>query len=1379
MLSGTINLTHQFEYKLDSRTVGQPIKFVAEATPLVLACVLADLSAVKSILAIPAGAETVNTEFYGKPPLAYALLQATNFSGTGQIVKALLEQKKTNKNHPFVKEPLKKLFFNAVQQFDLDSVNFCLTVHPECVNETNEQGKTPLAHAIENYPTLDEKMKDVIELFIKQKADKNNHSVKAALKEKFMNAIKQGNIAFVNYFLELDPTLVNAEDKDHLTPLAYAFQHTKNTDDNWMIIILSLIEHNANIQHPSIKQYTKDIKDEDIRIILKMPKPLNQLSSGDKAFYQFRLASYYDWLASKIKVENHFAEKQLCLNLLAAQNGHEASMLATVEGYSYSWYELAKSHLKSLKGLSENELQSANIGDILLHVSQKPFGLFQKTDLSSQNQTIYWLEKQYFLRDAGSIFTTLKNLEDKSQSSLIQLKAVMTKSRLYVTRDKSRCLTNKGFSVLKCLEELKKGRELFQKNSDNNEFKKEAIIELLKIKAELLKEKTTVKNALYHYKQAADMGDLYAAEQGIEIAKLIKDDESVHAFYNQAITNAQQWNYHELAARLKTEQPKEAERKENSLAELKVAEQPTEINIVGLFDELETILITNKINTELSTINSLPDLLTKFQDMNQSELALQLMIPKAEQLMKASLDVNLLFSNNPPAFALRHHLIKTARILLLERGEAGLAQLAELSNQECFADVSELRVKEEERQIKLEETACLYEKLLAANLEVKKLKEAEHNAKKLLAIQTELKKNQKTESKAEDKKEDDLFSKLQTAKLENELDEYFPKRAIARKSEIINFIQLFFKVLNEKKAHEKHIQKNHFVRVIIPQLINHPFFAELIPVFFEKNPALSEFRNEIISETIKQLVAMNSLSSDLDIGKIIWERCFTDHTALKIQTPLEFDQACREQVKLFSKCMSESKNKGTQKEALAKLKELASLPMIDPQLKITIQRKILNFEYSQYSKKPHEKIELHKETLSRFAKENSFEAICQLDTIFASEKNWKGNPKIGRRLALCALAMIIKDKTEVDNQLIIREKLAFLNSKFMKKEHLLLARWYLDLIEKIIPSLTISSSFNDRLNQLLQTDPVAFLIKAAETCVEGYRKDEAESIKKQVKEDLAVAFSDKKFIANKVAIANATRTPTPEPEAKAASPATDTAGMLRKLPTAASIYPQLDSRPPAYAPGWNDGSNADDLDFQVLTRDEHSKSVPTLEAKFLTPPAVYAPQQFRPTAPKVTQVDIDLRDLYIAALDGFLVPTLRDPRCRVALLKWSNSSVDQKSPSYSCKVMANFYLLLIEKVIPLVQQSLDGDKFDPAIKKAFREENYLTFLQLVSVPAWINWYQQQFNVSFDPLLISTAINRGHEMTSMQAAPATRAHAAASSESDSVIFASAPPFCMDN
>lgn len=1202
-----------------------------------------------------------------KTPLSEALAACNSFDDPNMIVVKTLLAKGAKSDHPAVEVELGKLFIKATQAGNWEWMKFILNVNPDfaqqLVNLQDERGNplfvSVLKFCINGLTTGP--VVDMINLFLKHHANPKHPKVVETLAQLLSNAIETlGSPPFdyIKFLLAINPEIVNVK-SDKGYPLTQAYTRCARNTDNYAVLIIGLLERNADIRKVPLENYTMKC-DIEHQFLATMPGPLNTLDMPTKGKYLARIGHYYE---SLIATKRDFMVDMYRCYLLAAQNGFVEAMRKIVfggttfkygpayskEGHTFSLYALEKYSMLVGKSCSgELSLFQDNI---------KPVNQFRMVTF-------------------------------KIRSHLNEILPIVRPGKVPQT------------VITEIRQELKNAVAEFSK-----EFSKDALIELYKIKALIVKKENN-NESLELYRKAATLGDLHSAELGITLAKELKDNTSLRFFYTEAIKAAKVYVLDELASNL-----------QNELDSLNfpalVLEVKDDIDkaapnlddeISSLFKEINTLVRIMGIKDCIDSWKSsgpldINKLLNKFHNEGEDDVIFNLLHPLFSQFIYSRIDgIENLFKNTPPATRLRKHAITSIKTEL-EKHLDKKALYAELLYLECFTSNLGLQISGEEKQAQMIKAAGLFETLLEEATRKEQWQEGIKYAEKIKQLR-------ENAAVILEQKEDTL-NQFTAAKIRNELNNFFwnaleEEKGNAKTEVRLQAIRDFFKNAFSDKISktEQHVYKDHFKREILPKLMKLQYFTNFISAFFDSHPrpeGVIEYRKELINFMKENFSKDRSPSACLNLSNLECKRCTTHNTELKLIESNEVDQSLKLQIDLNFLCAKNSEKNIEVVAATEGLKKLSELKTLPPALQKEAKDKLSIIQFKQYSKNPKDKkSEEHQKELQKYAKEGVFPAVFELFDWFSPENGQTHGfslgpisilkkEYIGRRLYLSAKLQLLnadqaqQDFPEIPNIAIyqIRPAQNYLQPP-KPEEDQLLATWYKLLIEKIVPLMKKAQCPTDiSMLKLFNEDIDAFMLKAPDVYGHFEHKQEASVIKRirdRIKNDMTNAYGDKDWVSQKIRKADALTINASELETKApaAAVAVSAAAPSRRSPT------------------------------RVVRahRESLMESVyPSLSAEERKSPVIAAPipvfiTQYEPTENKV------YRTLYVAVLTllaGQKSTELYD--AQKILNDYVSKPVGPKDPNFPFFLLASWYSHLVNFIVPAIHSGEDNSLAAQAFRR--------------------------------------------------------------------------------
>lgn len=1122
------------------------------------------------------------------------------------------------------------------------------------VNQDDGTKQTPLSSALDACQHFNDPGFNIVKQLLEYKADTQHPSVIKSLSKLLfaklsLSQLTEKDLELIKFILSINNDITNIPNETGKFPLTLAYEGCKKPQDHHAIAILILLENNADIKNITLNNYAIG-SDEDHIGLAKMPSPLNKLNKKDKGYYLWSLGIYYGWLITNQKQQKYIYQMYRLFEL-AAQNQHEPSIAFLLWGNEKSFQSL------SYCGLNEN-----------LHA-------------------LYWMEK-YFHVNQKKTFEKLASYEKGTKhEEVIYLIIFMTRIRFWL-------LTPNQPILQKCIDiqhELKKARGIFKE-----EFKTVALIELYKIKAELIK-KTNPSEALAYYRKASVLGDLQAAEWGIDLSRII-DTNELPFFYEKAIEAAKRWNYNELALNLKREQ----ELLPPNAREAKDAKEPKEPKAVApdqeieaLFNEIDGLVKKERINDFIATRKPLmaTELFDKFEVEGCDDIAKEVLQPVLEKSLTSSIiegkqNFAFLF-DSANGLILRKHAIHFLKTQFEQHDKTRYAELLYL---ECFSPTVPLQPVPEKKQTQLIQIATLYDTLLEEATKKEQWDLGGQYVAKLGQIRGALEKEAGHAPKILEHKED-VVSGFTTAKLKNELDTLFLNIKSSKKEEVTKKIRQFFKRSSELKIEEQTIFKNHFINAILPVLVNGTVFT--FGVLFEEKPPLIELRNEIIAKMKSTYKESNDSAKRLfSLAKLEERHCNSTNIALKHKTGSEINDSRQLQIENYFLYVVKGKQEKIIERAVSCLETLSTLNTLPPILLQDAKRKLTIAKYKQYIKKPHDKkTDPHKNEILKYAKENIFQAVYELFDFYSPANGQKrgvnlgfvrigDSEYIGRRQFLGALYLLLtselnaaaqKDFPELGSLEGYRNAVInFLSGNKGSEEEKMMARWYTSLTHLILKKLQEPKTDTDRkMLELFTTHPIVFMLKAPE--VYGNIETQQEPsvlirIRKGIEKDMLNAYDDSTWVKEKIAITNALIVKPADLDEKTVNQpaAVQAATPIRRLPThSASDFQARAKREEAQLP-------------LILQESKVAAVYPTLPA-------------FNPNYSEDEFNDVPIyRKLYqsVLTLLSDQKTEEREP-ARDYLNSFALKAVGPKTPEFPFYVLATWFNLLINFILDEIKFGID------------------------------------------------------------------------------------------
>ncbi|MHB1949229.1 MAG: hypothetical protein ACYCQI_14065 [Gammaproteobacteria bacterium] len=554
-------------------------------------------------------------------------------------------------------------------------------------------------------------------------------------------------------------------------------------------------------------------------------------------------------------------------------------------------------------------------------------------------------------------------------------------------------------------------------------------------------------------------------------------------------------------------------------------------------------------------------------------------------------------------------------------------------------------------------------------------------------------------------------------------------------SEAANYVRTKLKTYFTSKD-EKELIRQWLLEISNQYMIKCPgFFRTIIPIYFEEEPALIELRKELIIliKTIAQAkegIAYKNIYADI----LTLER----ETSNKLLVKRGADRSEIIEKLIQTQSILAADEKKNFKPHIERFTAMLAEPQVkaDEKLRYKISHIIAVLNFREYEANRHLSDKAKKDILRRLAENNVFFAISELDTLSKGRHLLTNQEFVGRHLFLAMKLILNTERGLADfpqqaslvNDLK-EEKLAFLRGwacesiTTKNREYVVMAQWYLLLLEKIIPSLKNSEKPLDKdMLVLLETDPDAFLLKS-----EGiYAKQHFDSLQlaiitRRCRQDMMKGLGDKSFVDTKDKV---TLKSLEEEKKKTAE--------IKKMQIEREELKKQESRKRTK--------------LEELSEEEQLAAVLKLSAEETSvkrPVHIPAPER---KSPPIDREALNIcKDLYLAVLTLLSdTPQQQERQQAEKLLEgWSKKTLSARDPHYKYYLTAHWYLLLIHFLLPNRTQEWRRQELSEVLKTALQDKesiaDYLPPGSLEIISPCVLEAQQEFFQQKSPSMTSKVL----------------------------------------
>lgn len=464
-------------------------------------------------------------------------------------------------------------------------------------------------------------------------------------------------------------------------------------------------------------------------------------------------------------------------------------------------------------------------------------------------------------------------------------------------------------------------------------------------------------------------------------------------------------------------------------------------------------------------------------------------------------------------------------------------------------------------------------------------------------------------------------------------------------------------------------------------------YRDLLPLYFETEPALIELRKELINQAKdltqhKEDIASKNVYADI----LALER----ETSNKLLVKRGADRSAIIEKLIETQSDLAAKEEKSFKSHIARFTAMLTEPQVqsDQKLRDKVSHIIAVLNFREYeANRPSSDI-TKKGVLRPLAEQNVFFAISELDTLSKGKHLFTNQEYVGRHLFLAMKLVLNTERGLADFpqqasmiHALNGEKLSFLRGWALEtitdknREYSVMAQWYITLLDIIIPALKNSDKPIDKeMHALLGIDPDAFLLKAESIYAKNYfDAKQLAIITRRSRQDMLKGLGDKAFVDSKDKIT------------------------LKFQEEEKKIVKEEEKKPEARKL----------TKLAELSEEDQLAAVLKLSAQEAAP----VKQTLRPTALEIKSPPMDeeaiqiSKDLYLAALTLLSESPQQQERQKAERLlhSWNQKTLGAKDPHYKYYLTAQWYLLLIYFILPFGSQEWRKRELDEVIKTALTD----------------------------------------------------------------------------